>query len=53
MPLQVQQQLQQPSLNMRQRFCSVAQDSSSSHLQWILKPPLHFSNSSLQRGTTQ
>src|SRR5947207_12529122 len=37
---------------MRQRFCNVPQDSSSSHLQWILNPPVHFSNSTLQRGTT-
>jgi hypothetical protein len=51
-PFCVQQLLQQPSHSMRQRFCSVAQDSSSSHLQWILNPPVHFSNSTLQRGTT-
>jgi hypothetical protein len=52
MPLLVQQQLQQPSASMRQRFCSVAHDNSSSQRQWILKPPVHFSNSTLQRGTT-
>jgi hypothetical protein len=52
MPLCVQQQLQRPSASMRQRFCSVAQESSSSARQCILKPPVHFSNSTLQRGTT-
>jgi hypothetical protein len=52
MPFCVQQQLQQPSHNIRHKFCKVAQDSSSSQRQWILKPPVHFSNSTLQRGTT-
>jgi hypothetical protein len=33
MPLLVQQQLQQPSASMRQRFCSVAHESSSSQRQ--------------------
>src|SRR4029079_3547453 len=51
-PFCVQQQLQQPSASMRQRVCNVAHDSSSSHLQWILNPPVHFSNSILHRGTT-
>jgi len=52
MPLCVQAQLHKPSASMRQRFCSVAQESSSSVRQWILNPPVHFSNSTLQRGTT-
>jgi hypothetical protein len=52
MPLSVQQQLQRLSQHMRQRFCSVAQATSSSHLQRILKPPVHFSNLSSQRGST-
>jgi hypothetical protein len=52
MPLEVQQQLHMPSAIMRQRFCSVAHATSSSHEQWILNPPAHFSNSYLQRGNT-
>jgi hypothetical protein len=51
-PLQLQTQLHRPSHSILQRFCSVAHDISSSHLQCILKPPVHFSNSILQRGTT-
>jgi hypothetical protein len=51
-PFWQQQQLQRPSLSMRQRFCRVPQEISSSHLQWILKPPVHFSNFTLQRGRT-
>jgi hypothetical protein len=52
MPLQQQLQLQRPSHSMRHRFCNVPQAISSSHLQWILKPPVHFSNFILQRGST-
>jgi hypothetical protein len=52
MPLHMQQQLHRPSHSILQRFCSVAHDISSSHLQCILKPPVHFSNFILQRGTT-
>ena len=52
MPLQVQEMLHMPSQSMRQRFCSVPQAISSSHLQWILNPPVHFSNSTSQRGKT-
>ena len=52
MPLQVQQQLQRPSLSMRQRFCSVPRATSSSHRQWILQPLEVFSNSTEQRGST-
>jgi hypothetical protein len=51
-PLQLHTQLHKPSHNILQRFCRVAHDRSSSHLQCILKPPVHFSNSILQRGTT-
>jgi hypothetical protein len=51
-PLHVQLQLHKPSHSILQRFCNVADDISSSHLQCILKPPVHFSNSILQRGTT-
>jgi hypothetical protein len=52
MPFHVQQQLHKPSHTMRQRFCSVAQATSSSHLQRMRKPPVHFSNFSSQRGST-
>ena len=52
MPLQVQQQLQRPSANMRQRFCSVPRATSSSQRQWILQPVEVFSNSTVQRGNT-
>jgi hypothetical protein len=50
MPLQVQQHEQVPSQSILQRFCNVAQDTSSGHAQWILNPPLHFSNRSSHRG---
>jgi hypothetical protein len=52
MPFWQQQMLQRPSQSMRQRFCSVPQATSSSQRQWILKPPVHFSNSTSQRGKT-
>jgi hypothetical protein len=52
MPLHMQLQLHRPSHSILQRFCSVAHDISSSHLQCILNPPVHFSNFILQRGTT-
>ena len=51
-PLHVQQQLQRPSANMRQRFCKVPRATSSSQRQWILQPFEVFSNSTLQRGST-
>ena len=53
MPFQVQQQLHIPSATILQRFCNVAQLKLSSHLQYSLKPPAHFSNLNSQRGTTQ
>jgi hypothetical protein len=52
MPLHVQQQLHMPSASMRQRFCSVPRETSSSQRQWILQPVAVFSNSTLQRGST-
>ena len=52
MPLQVQQQEQVPSHSILQRFCNVAHDMSSSQQQWILNPPVHFSNFNSQRGST-
>jgi len=52
MPFWQQQMLQSPSQSMRQRFCSVPQATSSSQRQWILNPPVHFSNSTSQRGRT-
>jgi hypothetical protein len=51
-PFRVAQHEQSPPASALQRFCSVAQATSSSHVQWILNPSLHFSNRSLQRGTT-
>jgi hypothetical protein len=53
MPLQQAQHEQVPSQSMLQRVCNWAQATSSSQAQWILNPPLHFSNSSLQRGITE
>jgi len=52
MPLSVQQQLHSPSHTILQRFCRVAQATSSSHLQRILKPPVHFSKRNSHRGKT-
>jgi hypothetical protein len=52
MPFQVQQQLQRPSHSMRQRFCNVPRETSSSQRQWILQPFEVFSNSTVQRGST-
>src|SRR5580693_3487215 len=51
-PFKVAQHEHNPPASALQRFCSVAHATSSSHAQWILKPSLHFSNRSLQRGTT-
>jgi hypothetical protein len=51
MPLSVQQQEQSPSDDILQRFCSVAQATSSSQQQCSLNPPAHFSNRTSQRGT--
>jgi hypothetical protein len=52
MPFKEQQQLQSPSHSMRHRFCSVPRAMSSSQRQLILKPPVHFSNSTVHRGST-
>ena len=52
MPLTVQQQLHMPPASILQRFCRVAQATSSSHLQCIFMPSLHFSTLISQRGTT-
>jgi hypothetical protein len=40
-----------PSHSILQRFCSVAQPTSSSHEQYIFIPPAHFSSRIVQRGT--
>jgi hypothetical protein len=40
-----------PSHIILQRFCKVAQATSSSHMQWIFIPSLHFSIFMVQRGT--
>lgn len=53
MPFQVQVQQQRLPASERHRFCSVAQATSSSQTHWILQPPAHFSNLSVQRGTAQ
>src|SRR5262245_4616182 len=51
MPFIVQQQLHIPSQSILQRFCSVAQATSSSQLHLIFIPPVHFSIFIVQRGT--
>jgi len=51
MPFIMQQQLHMPLAIMRQRFCSVLQETSSSQTQVILMPPGHFSIFSLHCGT--
>jgi hypothetical protein len=40
-----------PPANILQRFCSMAADILSSHLQVIFIPPVHFSIFMVQRGT--
>jgi len=52
MPFIVQVQQHMPPASIRQRFCSVPQETSSSQEQMILQPPAHFSNLISQRGTT-
>jgi hypothetical protein len=52
MPFIVQVTQQRPPANMRQRFCSVPQATSSSQQHVILQPPAHFSILISQRGTT-
>ena len=52
-PFNVQQQLIKPPASDLQRFCSVAQASSSSQQQSSFSPPGHFSQVISQRGTTQ
>lgn len=52
MPFIVQVQQHMPPASIRQRFCSVPQETSSSQLQIILQPPAHFSTLISQRGTT-
>ncbi|HVU87869.1 MAG TPA: hypothetical protein VHD36_11150 [Pirellulales bacterium] len=51
MPFIMQQQLHMPPANMRQMFCSVLHDTSSSQTQFILIPPAHFSIFTLHCGT--
>jgi hypothetical protein len=51
MPFIRQQQLHMPPASILHRFCSVAADVSSSHVQVIFMPPWHFSNFIVQRGT--
>jgi len=51
-PFKVAQHEHIPPASALHRFCRVAQATSSSQSQWILNPSLHFSNLSLQRGTT-
>ncbi|WZO98310.1 hypothetical protein EP7_005370 [Isosphaeraceae bacterium EP7] len=51
MPFIMQQQdIMLPAI-MVQRFCSMAADISSSHLQVTFMPPVHFSKVMVQRGT--
>ena len=51
MPFIMQQQLHMPPANMRQMFCRVLHETSSSHTQVILMPPAHFSIFILHCGT--
>jgi hypothetical protein len=51
MPFIMQQQLHMLPAIILHIFCKVAAVISSSHVQVILKPPLHFSNFIVQRGT--
>jgi hypothetical protein len=50
MPFIVQQQLHRPSPSILQRFCKVAQATSSSQMHLIFIPPAHFSIFIVQRG---
>ena len=52
MPLSVQHTVHSPSANILQSCCSVPQAISSSHEHHSLRPPLHFSTRTLQRGKT-
>jgi hypothetical protein len=52
MPFIMQQQLHIPSHIILQRFCKVAQATSSSHMHLIFIPPVHFSIFIVQRGRT-
>jgi hypothetical protein len=51
MPFIMQQQLHMPVESILQRFCSMPVDISSSHMQCIFMPPVHFSIFILQRGS--
>jgi hypothetical protein len=51
MPFITMQQLHMPPAIMVQRFCSMAAEVWSSHLQVIFIPPVHFSIIIVQRGT--
>jgi hypothetical protein len=50
-PFMMQQQLQRLPAIILHMFCKVAAAISSSQVQVILNPPLHFSNFIVQRGT--
>jgi hypothetical protein len=49
-PFIMQQQLHIPSESILQRFCNVAQATSSSQMHLIFMPPVHFSIFIVQRG---
>jgi hypothetical protein len=51
-PFIMQQQLHMPSQSILQRFCKVAQATSSSQMHLIFIPPAHFSIFIVQRGRT-
>jgi hypothetical protein len=51
MPFIIHEQLHMPFASMRQMFCNVPHDTSSSQLQVILIPPVHFSIFILHCGT--
>lgn len=52
MPFCVQQKLHMPPASILHRFCNAPQATSSSQAQVTLKPPVHFSNFIVQRGST-
>jgi hypothetical protein len=50
-PFMVRQQLTAPPASMAHRFCTMPQAILSSQTQVIFRPPVHFSNLTVHRGT--
>jgi hypothetical protein len=51
MPFIMQQTLHIPPASIAHRFCTMLQESLSSHEQVIFMPPVHFSTLNVHRGT--